>query len=361
MTIQFRCSQCDKLLSAPDDAAGKQAKCPSCSALSPITAAIGALSPLPFKPGPGSALGNTSNPFADAAVTSSSFPQTIYSDNPYAASTLVEPDPRFSLGTGDSALTPCKIEFSAVLSTTYATFMREIGTALILGVCLVGLVIAAYMGLFAIAMVAIMATFGGQGGQPAEGIAVFVLVGIVGGVAALVGFAWVQCIWTQLTVRIVRGDAYRLSELQVNGGRVWRMVLLNLLCVVLNYAIAFGCAAPGLIVGEPVVSQLGNLCANLAQYIVGLHLFLGAFFIVDRDLNVFASISESNRFMRGNKLVLFLLHLVVMPLGIIFIVFTLGLGTPAFLPFCLFLSAVVYVMATGQPTAEQRLRKVLVP
>src|SRR5690606_26481769 len=36
MPIEFRCSQCQKLLRTPDDTAGKQAKCPSCGAVVPI-------------------------------------------------------------------------------------------------------------------------------------------------------------------------------------------------------------------------------------------------------------------------------------------------------------------------------------
>ncbi|MCX7427048.1 MAG: hypothetical protein NTW96_15665, partial [Planctomycetia bacterium] len=33
MPIEFRCSQCGKLLRTGDDTAGKQAKCPACGAI----------------------------------------------------------------------------------------------------------------------------------------------------------------------------------------------------------------------------------------------------------------------------------------------------------------------------------------
>jgi len=36
MAIEFRCTQCNKLLRASDEAAGKQAKCPECGAVMPV-------------------------------------------------------------------------------------------------------------------------------------------------------------------------------------------------------------------------------------------------------------------------------------------------------------------------------------
>ena len=42
MAIEFRCSQCNKLLRTGDDTAGKQAKCPECGAIMPIPAAVAA-------------------------------------------------------------------------------------------------------------------------------------------------------------------------------------------------------------------------------------------------------------------------------------------------------------------------------
>lgn len=39
MSIEFRCTQCDKLLRTSDDTAGKQAKCPECGTLMTVPAA----------------------------------------------------------------------------------------------------------------------------------------------------------------------------------------------------------------------------------------------------------------------------------------------------------------------------------
>ena len=67
MPIEFRCTRCDKLLRTPDDAAGKQAKCPECGAILAIPSAAGAPPegigpgvpppPPPSGPAPGSPFG----------------------------------------------------------------------------------------------------------------------------------------------------------------------------------------------------------------------------------------------------------------------------------------------------------------
>ena len=36
MPIEFRCTQCNRLLRTPDETAGKQAQCPECGAITTI-------------------------------------------------------------------------------------------------------------------------------------------------------------------------------------------------------------------------------------------------------------------------------------------------------------------------------------
>jgi len=53
MPIEFRCTQCNRLLRTPDDAAGRNATCPQCGATLTIpTPGEGAATP-PAEPGPG--------------------------------------------------------------------------------------------------------------------------------------------------------------------------------------------------------------------------------------------------------------------------------------------------------------------
>jgi phage FluMu protein Com len=51
MSIEFRCTQCTKLLRTGDETAGKQAKCPQCGAVMTIPAA-GSAAPPPLAPLP---------------------------------------------------------------------------------------------------------------------------------------------------------------------------------------------------------------------------------------------------------------------------------------------------------------------
>ncbi|MBN2023056.1 MAG: zinc ribbon domain-containing protein [Pirellulales bacterium] len=60
MPIEFRCTQCDKLLRTPDETAGRQAKCPVCGAIIAVPElATGS----PFA-GPAQAAPPSDNPFA---------------------------------------------------------------------------------------------------------------------------------------------------------------------------------------------------------------------------------------------------------------------------------------------------------
>ncbi|HEV3024847.1 MAG TPA: zinc ribbon domain-containing protein, partial [Pirellulales bacterium] len=83
MPIEFRCSQCGKLLRTGDDTAGKQARCPACGNVLPVPArsqaAIGVSSPFSPSSGfaPGQAVGGS--PFATAPAAQFS----PGSENPY--------------------------------------------------------------------------------------------------------------------------------------------------------------------------------------------------------------------------------------------------------------------------------------
>lgn len=80
MPVEFSCSQCGKRLRVSDDAAGKQAKCPSCGAVQPVPVADSA--PEAAQPSPvGPSTGDKVSQFPAGNVPRSLKP----SDNPYAA------------------------------------------------------------------------------------------------------------------------------------------------------------------------------------------------------------------------------------------------------------------------------------
>jgi hypothetical protein len=78
MPIEFRCSQCGKLLRTGDDTTGRQAQCPECGAISTVPS-FAAPSEPPAQP---SSLPGAASPFGAGAATG---PET--SDNPYQSPT----------------------------------------------------------------------------------------------------------------------------------------------------------------------------------------------------------------------------------------------------------------------------------
>lgn len=87
MAIEFRCTECGKLLRVADETAGKQAKCPAC----------GAIAPIPPKGKPFDALPSTSqaesNPFAVATPNVQPMPSGPEGEfNPYQAPSQAAPD-----------------------------------------------------------------------------------------------------------------------------------------------------------------------------------------------------------------------------------------------------------------------------
>jgi hypothetical protein len=86
MPIRFPCSQCSRLLQTPDEAAGKQARCPECGLVQPVPSQEGSESheagpapdeyqtrgaefgESPFGPGESPWTGDSDNPFQPSAV-----------------------------------------------------------------------------------------------------------------------------------------------------------------------------------------------------------------------------------------------------------------------------------------------------
>jgi len=75
MPIEFRCSECGKLLRTDDNTVGRQAQCPECGAISTVPSLSTAPSESPFSP---SAQLGGSNPFRAGPA-----PDAESSDNPY--------------------------------------------------------------------------------------------------------------------------------------------------------------------------------------------------------------------------------------------------------------------------------------
>jgi uncharacterized membrane protein len=77
------------------------------------------------------------------------------------------------------------------------------------------------------------------------------------------------------------------------------------------------------------------------------------FLILDRDAGVFESLNRSWGVTAGNRMMLFAVWVVTVVAGMAIAHITGGLGTLVVTPFWGLMHAVIYLVLTGQPTADQ--------
>jgi phage FluMu protein Com/uncharacterized membrane protein len=309
MPIEFRCTACNKLLRTPDDTAGKQAKCPECGALMPIPVPAGQPRPpaagRPFAAGAGQ---SASSAAADAA-------------NPYR-SPLSDAPRAFVPPSG--SFTPSRIDFADVFGRTFRVFGQEWSTCI--------LVFLAFM--------AIVLGFLACAGGAAAGVAVLANDEAVTVVVIIfaIGATWLFAAWLSIGMRIfflklARGDDARVGDL-FGGGPFFVTTLLASLLFALAY--------------------LGGLVLFIVPGIIfGLMFSQFNYMIIDRNAGVVESLSLSKEFTFGNKLMLFVILLVANLVGQV-IVQACAIGMIVVFPFLSLLNAVIYLVMTGQATADQR-------
>ena len=112
MTIEFRCSQCNQLLRVPETSAGKNARCPKCSALMQVPAGgsiSGAVPPpppmptLPPMPGGAETLPSFGPPPPPASGGSNPFSFLDAGGGASAGGTALPPPPKNPFGDGGSS------------------------------------------------------------------------------------------------------------------------------------------------------------------------------------------------------------------------------------------------------------------
>ena len=138
MAIEFPCRQCRQLLRTPDDTAGRQAKCPQCSAIVEIPTTDGRGSELTAPAG-------SENPFpASEQSRQDSFESPSAQDfaNPYAPPTSAASRPASTPFAEGQQLTPTRIGFSQTLRRTWAAFTEKLGPCLLFALVLLGVQLA---------------------------------------------------------------------------------------------------------------------------------------------------------------------------------------------------------------------------
>lgn len=335
MPIEFRCTQCNKLLRTGDDTAGKQAKCPECGTVMTI--------PIPDSgpAAPSQPMGSFEaepSPFA-----SPSAPAPTESQNPYQSPVGLESEQVAFAPAGQ--IRPTRVDFFEVFARTWTVFVDRwlwvLGAAVIVFLVAVALSVLMNVILVAIAVAA---------QNQAVGIAFRVIGQIIGNVIQL----WLNIGMTLFLLAVVRGEEPRFGLLFEGG----RFLLSIILCTVLMSLIIAGpaavvagvCYAAGL---PPLIILLSSLAILVVPGIIPFWWMLlqTPTLIIDRNMGVIDALTVSREVMAGNKLTVFLIYLVAAIVGFLFGMVTCLLGFPIvgfiYMPI---LFIVVYLSVTGQPT-----------
>jgi phage FluMu protein Com len=335
MPIEFRCTQCNKLLRTGDDTAGKQAKCPECGAV--MTVPLPDQGPVP----PSRTMGSfeaAPSPFAAPSAPSDTM-------NPYQSPTSLAPDPSSFASPGE--IRPTRIYFGETFSRTWSVFSDRWLEGLGAGVIYILIIIAMNI-VMQVVNTAVVAAIP----DPAVAFTLALLSQFVFQVFAL----WLMLGVQLFTLGIVRGEEARFGLLFAGG----RFLLTALLCYILVQIIVAGPAA--LVVAACYLAgmqlEFAVLCGLPLLIIPGwifAMMFLQAqILIIDRNLGAIEALSLSRDVMVGNKAMAFVILLVACILAGLFTLVTCFFGILVAGPYLIILSIVIYLGVTRQPTMADR-------
>lgn len=397
MPIEFRCTKCNKLLRTADNTAGKHARCPECGEILTIPAGGATISPpTPLPPTPPSSTPPAPSPFAPTthAAGGGGFSpppggptggspfgtgqQPDYrpdTGNPYQSPSAYAALPRQGVGTSGE-IRPTQIDFGNIYSSAWAVFAKQW--------------LGAVLGIFILAIVFFvcwigMAMVAGMIGMISRNISVLFVCIFIGYLLLFVFGIYLLAGAIRYFLNLARGEYLPLGDLFSGGPYFVSLFLLILLTFLINLGIYIVCIVPGFAVGVASpkmglgVSIIGVILYSILGIYVWLTLFPSQFFVVDQNVGAIDSIRLSATYMRGNKLILFLIMLVFFiafsgPIFVMFFVMFSSLrmvGRPAIAPvvgFYIFafvwewlgmsffatLASVIYLKVTGQPTLADR-------
>jgi len=357
MAIEFRCPQCSALLRTPDESAGKKAKCPQCGTVAeiparsePPTGSVAVPATL------GEALpsaAESGNPFGDQVprAATSPYPE-LESANPYAspgAADAVFGNEAF----GQAEMQPTRIQFDELLRRTWQIFSANFGPCALVGLVIIAIVIG----------VQIVSTGMGLAAQASGEPVIVIAFQFFNQLISFLLQTWVSLGIAYFGLKLARTGRAEISDFFAVGPFYLRGLGMTFLIALLVVGVIVACALPALGVllaqGGPsgvednpvpiiVAGVLGVLAAiGLASWIT-LRLYLGFPFVLDRNMGVFEALRNSDTYMSGNKLIMFAVLLIVGLASGLFTCVTCYVGIILVYPFGGILTAVAYLMATGQ-------------
>lgn len=372
MPIEFRCSNCNRLLRTGDEAVGRQAQCPECGALTAVpnplrpawqgSAWAGPSGAPPQRPGgfgptapgpvpPAGQFGGApqgGNPFGAMPPGARGS-----GDNPYAS-----PDdygayaPAGAVAIGP--FVPTRIDFSDVLERTWAIFKQRWGICLGVGL-LWGLLQFGASFLVNIATAAI---------APATGELIGVVVFLCGQLGDWIFSTWIGIGGAIFFLKTARGQSPGVGELFAGGPYLLTVILGSILWALILFGVIGACLLPSGIVAVWLAVGGGGPEGAIAMWVICVCVAVGAiiyislrfwawyYAIIDRNCDVIESFRLSSAATRGNKLTVLGVFFVTGLIGLVLIVLTCGLGLLVVWPFTNLLCAVVYLAMTGQQTAD---------
>ncbi len=301
MPIEFRCTQCNRLLRTPDGTSGRDAKCPECGTIVKIPA------PAPEAPPP---------PAAPVV------PRPMAETSPYVAPFRSDSDIPTAPTEDHATFKPTTIDISDVLSRTWTIFKARWpaclavfwGPSAIVGV---------YSALLAGVMLAVM---GINNKEPRPEAALVWLL--------IIPAAWWQFVVVELMLlKIARGEPVTMGDLLAANRFLLPALGATLLASIAMMAGLCLCIVPGVI-----LMLMFSQCLNL---------------VIDRGCGPIEALRLSMQITRGNKVSLLLIFMLTWAIGSVLGVATCFLAFIAVQPFNLLMLCVAYLVMTGQRTAAE--------
>ncbi len=322
MPIEFRCTQCNKLLRTPDETAGRQAKCPECGMIVtvPSPGAAG-----PSEPGSGSPFGSEPPPPLppDAPAESPFAPEgpqpTGDPDNPYASPADYSAA-GYLPGAPAGAFTPTVIDMGDIFSRTWEIFKEQ------WGMCLLAMVVVWVINVvFQIAV----GLFTGMIGAVANDQVIMVTFSVLGNLASSLFSIWIGIGQALFFLKIARGQDAALGDIFTGGPFFLNILLASILVGLICLVGLVALIVPGIV-----------LSLMFSQFY---------YLILDRNVGVLDSLSLSKELTNGNKMTLFVIGVLAVFLMLAALI-PCGLGLLIAVPYFALMYPVIYLAMTGQPT-----------
>lgn len=303
MPIEFRCTQCDRLLRTPDGTSGKDAKCPQCGTIVKIPSMVAPdVAPQTVVPPP-------PPPLRETIAAGEA-------QNPYQSPAAAEMRATAAPGDINRGFRPTRIDMGDVLGRTWQIYTANLWPC----VFATALLVFFHLGSNGVSY-AMAAGDQGQGAANVVGLLIllaslFLMLGVI-----------------TFMLKVARGEPAELGDV-FSAGPV--------------FLPALGAA---IIIG--VLCTMG-FCLLFIPGVIAWLMFSQSFrIIIDKRVGVVDAMRMSMEATRGNKLTLLALYSLMTLIVPTVAILTCGIGAFFAYPFAILLMCVSYLAMTGQSTADQ--------